>query len=96
MKLIFFESFGFFMLKMLMMHVVCFSGLLVIHLSLRTLVVYLDIHFLILVHFMLDLIMHLFDVSCVNLLTMKLICALIMHAILNLTLYHPGIVLMLL
>ena len=58
------------MLKMLMMHVICLSGLFAIHLNLRRLVVFLDIHFLILVHFMLDLIMHFFGVISVILLTM--------------------------
>ena len=78
------------MLKMLMMHVICLSGLFKIHLNLRRLVVFLDIHFMILVHFMLDLIILLFGVSCVNLLIMKLICVLVMHAMLNLILHHPG------
>ena len=36
------------MLKILMMHGICLSGLLGIHLNLRRLVVFLDIHFLIL------------------------------------------------
>ena len=56
---------------------------------------FLDIHFLILVHSILDLIMPFFGVSCVILLTMKLICVLIMHVVLNLPLYHLGTILML-
>jgi len=58
------------MVKVLMMHGICLSGLLSIHLSLKRLVVFLDIDFLILVRFMLDLIMPLFGVICINLLTM--------------------------
>jgi len=54
-----------------------------------------SIHFLILAYSMLDLIMLLFGVRCVNLLTMKLIRVLIMYAMFNLTLYHPRTMLML-
>jgi len=53
------------MVKTLMRHGICLSGLLRIHLSLRRVVVFLDVHVLILVHSMLDLIMLLFDVTCV-------------------------------
>jgi len=45
------------MVKMLMMYVICLSGLLGNHLNSRRLVVFLDIHFLIRVCFVLDLIM---------------------------------------
>jgi len=72
------------MVKILMRHSICLSGLLGIHLSLRRLVVFLDIYFLILFYFRLDLIMPLFGV--VILLAMLLIHALIMHAMRNLTL----------
>ena len=78
------------MVEMLMMHDIFLNGLLRIRLSFRRLVLFLDIHFLIIVHFMLDCFMLLFGVICVILLTMKLICVLIMHAMHNLTLYHPG------
>jgi len=61
---------GIFVVKMLMRHGICLSGLLGIHFNLRRLVVFLDIHVLILVRFMLDLIMPLSGVICVNLLTM--------------------------
>jgi len=77
-----------------MRHGICLSGLLGIHLSLRKLVVFLDIHSLILVRFILDLIMLYFGVICVILLIVKLIRALIIHVILNLTLYYPGMTLM--
>ena len=78
------------MVKMLMMHGICLSRLLGIHLTLRRLLLFLNIHFLILAHSILDLIMPLFGVICVILLTMKLIYVLIMHVMCNLTLYHPG------
>ena len=58
------------MVKMLIIHGICLSGLLEIHLNLRKLVVFLDIHFLILVHYILDLIMPLSGVIYVILLTM--------------------------
>ena len=73
------------MVEMSMMHGICLSGSLGIHLSFRRLVLFLDIHFLILVHSMLDLIMPPFSVICVILLTMLLIHVLIMHAMINLT-----------
>ena len=57
------------MLKMLMRHGICLSGLLEIHLSLRKLARFLDIHSLILVCSMLDLSMPLFGVTYVILLT---------------------------
>jgi len=69
------------------------DGLLGIHLSSRRLVVFLDIHYLIFVHSMLDFITPFFYVTCVILLTMILICTLIMHAILNLTLHNLGTIL---
>jgi len=81
------------MVKMLMKHGICLSGLLEIHLSLRKLILFLDIRFLILVHFMLDLIMPLFRVICIILLTMLLIPVLIMHVMRTLTLYHSGTIL---
>ena len=83
------------MVQMLIKHGICMRRFLGINLNLRRLVMFLGIHFLILVHFMLDLIMPIFDVTCVILLTMKLIRVLIMHAMCNLTLYHPGTILML-
>ena len=83
------------MVKMLMMHSICLNGLLGIYLSLRRTVVFLDIHFLILAHSIVDLIILLFGVICVILLTMLLIRVLIMHAMCNPTLYHPGTILML-
>ena len=55
---------------MLMKHGTYLSGLLGIHLSLRRLVMFVDIHFLFLVYSMLDLIMPLFGVICVILMTM--------------------------
>jgi len=58
------------MVKALMRHDICLSGLLKIHLSLRRLVVFLDIHYLTLVHSVLDLIMLVFGVTCLILITM--------------------------
>ena len=78
-----------------MRHCICLCGLLRIHLNLRRLVVFLDIHFLILVHFMLDPIMPLFGVTSVILLTMILIRVLIMHVMHNSISNHPGTTLML-
>jgi len=49
-----------------MRHCIFLSGLLGIYSSLRRLVVFLDILFLIPVHFMLDFIMPLVGVVCVN------------------------------
>jgi len=48
------------LVKVLTRHGICLSGLLENHLSLSMLVVFLNIHFLILVHFMLDVIMSIF------------------------------------
>ena len=81
------------MVKILMMHGIRLSGLFGTHLSLRRLVVFLDILSLILMHFILDLIMPLLGVICVILLTMMLIRVLIMHVMCTLTLYHPGTIL---
>jgi len=78
-----------------MRHDICLSGLLGIQLSLRKVVVFLDIYSLIFGYSMLDLIMLLFGVTYVILLTMKLIRVLIMHARLKLTLHHLRITLML-
>jgi len=83
------------MVKMLMMYGICSSGLLGIHLNLRRLLLFLNIHFLILAHSILDHIMPFFGLICLILLTTILIRVLIMHAMCNLTLYHPGIMLML-
>ena len=47
------------------------------------------------VHFMLDLIIPFFGVTCAILLTLMLIHVSIMHAMLNLTLHHLEIILML-
>jgi len=83
------------MLKVLMRHGVCLSGLCGICLSLRRLVVFCDILFSILVHFIIYLIMPPFYVTCVILLTIMLIHVLIMHDIVNMTLHHPQTILML-
>jgi len=83
-----------FQVKMLMMHGICLSGWLRIHLNLRRLVMFLDIHFLILARSIPDLIMLLFGVTYINLLIMILIHVLIMHAMLNLTLHHLWTILM--
>ena len=83
------------MVKMLMRHDICLSGLLGIYLNLRRLVVFLDIYSLIGVRFRLDLIIPLFDIACVILFTMILIGAHIMHVMLHLTLHHLGTILML-
>jgi len=80
---------------MLMKLDLCFSGLLGILLSLRRLVVFLDILFLIHVYSMLDRIMLLCGVTCVILLIIILRHVLIMHAMLNLALHDLGTVLML-
>ena len=82
-------------MKMLMMHGICLSELRGIHLNLRRLVMFLNIHVLMIVHSILDLIMLIFGVVCVIVLTMKLICVLIMHVMCNLTLHHPETILML-
>ena len=79
-----FKRIGVFIVKLLIRLSVCLSELFEIHLSLRRLVVFLDVLFLILVHFMLGLIMLLFDVTCVVLLTIILLPVLSMHVILNL------------
>jgi len=73
----------------------CLNGLYGIRLSLTRLVVFMDIHFITHVHFMLDRIMLLCGVTCVVLLTIMLIHVLITHTMLNLTLHHLGTVLML-
>ena len=78
-----------------MQHGVSLSGLLGIRLSLRRLVVFMDIHFMTHVHFMLDCIMLLYSVTCVVLLTIILVHVLIMPTMLDLTLHHLGTVLML-
>jgi len=83
------------MVRMLIRHGICLSRLPRIHLSLRRLVVFLDINFLICVHSILDLIMPFFLVTCVIRLTILSIRVLIMHAMFNLILNHSGIVLML-
>ena len=75
------------MVKMLMMHDICLNGLLGIHLNLKRLVVFLNNHFVILVHFMLDRIMLLFGITFVVLLTIILFYVLSMHAMLSLI--HP-------
>ena len=67
-----------------MRHGIFLGGLLGIDLNLRRLVVSLEIHALILVHFMVDLIMPLLCVTCVILMIIKLIHVLIMHDVLNL------------
>jgi len=60
------------MVKVLVKLSVCLSGLLRTHLSLKRLVVFLNIHFMTHVCFMLDLIMFLFGVVCVTPLTITL------------------------
>jgi len=80
---------------MLIRYGIWLSGLLGIHLSLRKLVMFLDIYPLILVHSLLGFIMPLFGVTYVILLTMRLIRVPIMNDMLNLTLHHPGTILML-
>ena len=52
------------MVKMLMMYVICLSRLPGIYLNLSKIVVFLDIYFMVLVHFMLDLMMLHFGVIC--------------------------------
>ena len=95
MKPEFFYNFGIFMVKMLMKLGLCLNGWLGIRLSLRRLVVFMDIHFITHVPFMLDRIMLLFGVTCVILLTITLHHVFIMHVMLNLTLHYPGTVLIL-
>ena len=60
---------GVFLQKPLMRNGICLSGLLGIRLNLRRLIVFLNIHFPILVHSMLDLITLLFGATCVIALT---------------------------
>ena len=95
MKLEFFYNIGIFNVNALMWHGVYLGGLHGSRLSLRRLVVFLDILFLILAHSMLDRIMFVCGVTCVILLTIMLIHALIMHDMFNLTLHYPETVLML-
>jgi len=95
MKLEFFYNISIFMVKTLMRQGIRLSGLLGTHLSLKRVVVFVDTLFPILVNFMLDLIILLFGVTCVILLTIILHYVLIMHVMLNLTLHHPGTILML-
>ena len=83
----FFYNFGIFMVKVPMKLDLCLSGLLGIRLSLKRLVACMDIHFMIHVHSMLDLIMLLFGVTCIVLLIIILFHVHSMHAILNLI--HP-------
>jgi len=83
------------MVKALMRHAICLSGSLGIHLNSRREVVSPGVDSLILVHSMSDLIMPMFGVTCVILLIMILIRAIIMHAMLNLTLHRPGAILIL-
>jgi len=82
MKREFFCNFGIFTIKMSMKHGICLSGLLGTPLSLERLVVFMDIYFTILVHFMLDRIMLLWGVTCVILLPIMLVHVLIMHTVL--------------
>ena len=81
MKPEFFYNFGVFMVKVPMKLDVCLSGLHGIHLSLRRLVVFLDIHFISHVHFILGHIMLLFGFICVILLSIMLVYVLIMHTV---------------
>ena len=85
MKPEFFCNFGIFIEKNVEKLGLCLSGLHGIRLNLRRLVVFLNIHFMILVRFMLDCTMLLFGVTYVILLPIKLVHVLIMHAILSLT-----------
>jgi len=90
----FFYSIGIFIVNALMKLGVCLSGLHGIRLNLKRLVIFRDIRFRLLMHFMLVHITLLCGVTCA-VLTIMLIHFLIMHAVLNVTLYHPRIVLML-
>jgi len=67
--------------KMLIKLGVCLSGLHGYRLSLKRLVVFLDIHLLIHVHSMLDRTMLLCGVTCVTLMPIMLVLALIMHTV---------------
>ena len=80
MKLEFFYSIGIFIVKTLMKLGVCLSGLLGTCLSLKRLVVFIDMYFITHVHSMLNRIMLLFGVICVILLPIMLVHVLIMHA----------------
>jgi len=71
------------------------SKLLVIYLRLSRLVLFLDIYSLIRVDSTLDVVMPIFGVTWVILVTMKQICVLIMHVMVNLTSHHVGTILML-
>jgi len=83
------------MVKMLMKLRVYLSGLYGTFLSSRRLIVFRDILSLILVHFILDLIISLFGVTCIVLLTVMLIHVLIIRTMFNRTLHQPGTILML-
>jgi len=82
MKPKFFYNFGIFMVKVSMKHGIYLSGLLEIRLSLKRLVFFLDIYFMIHVHSMLNCTMLLFGVICVILLSIMLVHVLIMHTVL--------------
>jgi len=82
MKPEFFYNFGIFMVKVLMKLGVCLSGLHGTSLSLKRLVAFVDIYFMIHVHSMLNRTMLLFGVTCVILLSIMLVHVLIMHIML--------------
>jgi len=82
MKPEFFYNFEIFMVKVPMKLGLCLSGLHGTHLSLKRLVVFMDMYFKIHVHSMLDHIMLLFGVICVILLPIMLVHVLIMHIVL--------------
>jgi len=84
MKPEFFYSILVFVVKMSIRLGICLNGLLGIHFNLKRLVVFIDIHFMILVPFMLHHIMLRFGVTCVILLRIMLVHVLIMHVILSL------------
>jgi len=70
------------MVKVSMKHGVHLSRLLRTRSSLKRLVVFMDIYFMIHVHSMLNRTMLLFGVTCVILLSIMLVHVLIMHAVL--------------
>ena len=81
-----------FLVKVLMRHGVCLIGVLGIPLSLRRLVVFVDIILLILMHSILYLSMLIFGVTCEVLLTIILLHVLPMHTMLKLIIFSfsPG------
>jgi len=82
MKPAFFYSIEIFIVNALIKYGISLSGLLGARLSLKRLVVFIDIHFMVIVHFMLNRFILLCGVTCVILLPIMLVHVLLMHTVL--------------